>query len=107
MLEVNGLQVAAVSYLLMGTMIALLDLGAEGGGTACADVSECFTLLGRQHVSPAIQKFLTVLAEDIGDFKPVFRHRRRPSPSVVKISLIGRSSSGLTVFRNRASETCR
>ena len=57
-----------VCNLLMGAMITLLHLGAEGGGTARADVSECLALLRRQHVSPAMQKLLTVLAEDIGDF---------------------------------------
>src|SRR5690242_2796873 len=49
----------SVCNLLMAAKIALLDLGTERGGTACADVSECLTLLWRQHVSPAIQKFLT------------------------------------------------
>ena len=107
MLEVNGLQVAAVSYLLMGTMIALLDLGAEGGGTACADVSECFTLLGRQHVSPAIQKFLTVLAEDIGDFKPTGCHRCRPSSQRYSIGFSCSASNGLGTFFIRARDTRR
>ena len=97
----------SVCDLLMAAMIALLDLGTERGGTACADVSEYFTLLWGQHVSPAIQKFLTMLVEDIGDFESLFPHRRRPSPSGSRISRIGKPSSGLTVVRKRASETCR
>jgi hypothetical protein len=62
----------SVCNLLMRAMITLLHLDAERGGTARADVSECLALLWRQYVSPAIQELLTVLAEDIGDFQPVF-----------------------------------
>ena len=65
--------------LLMPAVIALLHLRAECGGAAArADVSECLPLLGRQYISPAMEELLTVLAEDIGDFQPMFRHRRRP-----------------------------
>lgn len=92
---------------LMPAMITLLHLRPECGGAARADVSECLPLLGRQYISPAKEELLTVLAEDIGDFQPMFCHRRRPSPSVVRISRIGRLSSGLTVARNLASDTCR
>jgi hypothetical protein len=52
----------------MTAMITLLYLGAECGGAARADVSEGLALLWRQYMIPALQEFLTVLAEDIGDF---------------------------------------
>lgn len=58
----------AVGNLLTPATISLLDLGAECGGTTRADVSECLELLRRQYISPSLQKLLTVLAEDIGDF---------------------------------------
>ena len=64
---------------LMGAMVALLYIGAEGGGAARADIPESLPLLGRQHVSPAIEEFLAVLAEDIGDFQSGFRYLLRPS----------------------------
>ena len=57
-----------VRNLLTPATISLLDLGAECGGTTRADVSECLELLRRQYISPSLQKLLTVLAEDIGDF---------------------------------------
>lgn len=46
----------SVCNLLMRAMITLLHLGAEGGGTARGDVSECLALLRRQYVSPPIQR---------------------------------------------------
>jgi hypothetical protein len=39
---------------LMGAVIALLYILAEGGGAARDDVAEGFPLLGRQDVSPAV-----------------------------------------------------
>jgi len=39
---------------LMGAVIALPQVGAEGGGPACANVAECLELLSREHVAPAI-----------------------------------------------------
>jgi hypothetical protein len=53
---------------LVCAVVTLLQVCAERGGTACADVSECLPLLARQYFFPAIQELLTVLAEDIGDF---------------------------------------
>jgi hypothetical protein len=57
----------SICNLLMPAMITLLHLRAQLGSTARADVSECFALLRRQCVTPALQELLTVLAEDIGD----------------------------------------
>jgi hypothetical protein len=96
-----------VSNLLVRAMIALLHLGAERGGAARDDVSECLALLGRQNVSPSIEELLTVLAEDIGDFKPTFHHRRRPSPSDCVISITCKLSKGLTVASSVRLETCK
>jgi hypothetical protein len=42
---------------------------------AGADVSECAELLGRKHRPPSLQKFLLVLAKDIGDFESRRNHR--------------------------------
>lgn len=64
---------------LVRAVVALLYVCAERSRAARADIPENLLLLGRQHISPALEEFLTVLAEDIGDFQPMFRHRRRPS----------------------------
>jgi hypothetical protein len=62
---------------LMGAVIALLQMSAEGGGSACADVAESLELLAREHVAPAVEEFLSVAAEDIGDFQSLLVHRWR------------------------------
>jgi hypothetical protein len=54
-----------------GAVIALLDMAAEGTGAACADVTECSKLLGGENLTPLLEKFLFVLAKDIGDFQPM------------------------------------
>jgi hypothetical protein len=56
-------------------VVALLEVGAEGGGTAGADVSEGSALRGVEPVPPAPKELLFVLAKDIGDFEPMFSHR--------------------------------
>src|ERR1051325_11168436 len=53
---------------LVPAMVTLLDVCAKRSSTARTDVSECLPLLGRQHIPPAIEEFLTVLTENIGDF---------------------------------------
>ena len=63
----------------MGAVVALLNVTAEGSRAARADIPESLPLLGRQHVSPAIEEFLTVLTEDVGDFQSGFR---LPPPAV-------------------------
>jgi hypothetical protein len=89
----------------VGTPITLFDVSAQSGRTAGADVAESFPLLWGQSVPPSSSKRLSVLKEDIGYFEPMFSHLLLPSPSVVRTSRIGRSSSGLTVVRNLRSET--
>jgi len=92
---------------LVRALITLFDMPAQGGGTAGGDVSESFSLLWGDGVSPSLEKGFPILAEDIGHFEPMFSHLLLPSPSVVRISRIGRSSRGLTALRNLRSETCR
>jgi hypothetical protein len=60
-------------------VIAPLNVRAEGGGLACADVPEDPKLMVREYVPPSFEKFLFVLAKDIGDFEPMRVHRWRPS----------------------------
>jgi hypothetical protein len=91
----------------MGATITLFEMSAQSGSTAGADVAESFPLLWGDGVSPSFKKSLSKLMDDIGYFEPMFSHRLLPSPSVVRISRIGRSSSGLTVVRNLRSETWR
>lgn len=55
-------------YGLIGAVVALFDVRAEGGGLACADVSENSKLMVGNNVAPSFEKFLFVLAKDIGDF---------------------------------------
>jgi hypothetical protein len=54
--------------------IALLDMGAESGCAACADVTECTALLRGQPMSPLGHELLFVLTKDIGDFEPMLGH---------------------------------
>ena len=54
--------------------IALLDMGAESGCAACADVTEYTALLAGQRMSPVGHELLFVLAKDIGDFEPMRGH---------------------------------
>ena len=96
-----------VGHHLVWAAITLFDVSAQSGSTAGADVTESFPLLWGDDVSPLFKKSLSILTEDIGHFEPMFSHLLLPSPSVVRTSRIGRSSSGLTVVRNLASETCR
>jgi len=70
---------------LMGAVIALLYILAEGGGAAGDDVPEGFPLLGRQDVSPAVEELLPVESEDIGDFQLMPGHRWRRSSLEWKI----------------------
>ena len=64
---------------LVGAVVALLEVGAESGGAAGADVSEGSALRGIERLPPLPEEFLFVLAKDIGDFEPMFAHRCRPS----------------------------
>src|SRR3954454_3220314 len=90
----------------MGAVVALPYVCAKGGGAARADIPERLPLLGRQYISPALEEFLTVLAEDIGDFQPGFRHRFRPSAEY-STPFSWSASKGLGAARNRCMDTRR
>jgi hypothetical protein len=57
---------AGAVFELVRAVVALPDVRAERGGAACGDVA-----------APVLQEFLSVLAEDIGDFQPIRVHRCR------------------------------
>jgi hypothetical protein len=59
---------------LLRTRIALSNMGAEFPRLTCTDISECLDLLPVQRMAPACKEFLSVLSEDIGDFRPMFTH---------------------------------
>ena len=54
----------------MRAMITLLQMSAQRGGAACADVPEGSPLMGRERIAPSLEELLFVLAKDIGDFEP-------------------------------------
>ena len=80
---------------LMGAVIALLYILAEGGGAARDDVPEGLPLLGRQDVSPAVEELLPVESEDIGDFQSMLGHLWRRSSLEWKIGWNESESRGL------------
>jgi hypothetical protein len=82
----------------MSAPIALLDAATQGGGPAVANVLKRFPLLARQDRVPASQEIALMSAEDIGQFGPMWFHRRKSS---------SRESSGLAVARTATSATCR
>jgi hypothetical protein len=82
---------------LLRAAIALLDVSAEGGGAACADVPECPELLGREDMAPTPKEFLFVLTKDIGDFESPCTHLCRPSFVEQSSGLSWRASNGLGV----------
>jgi len=94
-----------IGHHLVPTTITVFNMSAQSGRAAGTDVAESLPLLWRQGVSPSFSERLSMLTEDIGYFEPMFSHLLLPSPSVVRTSRIGRSSSGLTVVRNLRSET--
>jgi hypothetical protein len=59
---------------LMRTVIALLQMSAKRGGAACADVTECSQLVGRECMARSLEELLFMLAKDIGDFQPMSGH---------------------------------
>ena len=90
----------------MGAVVTALDVSAESGGAACADVAERSPLLSGQSMSPGGEEFLFVLAKDIGDFQPMFDHSGLRSLS----SAMAESSSaskGLRMAWIMRADTCR
>ena len=89
----------------MRAMVALLDVAAQSGSAAGADVTESLPLLWGDGVPPLLQEFLPMFVKDIGHFEPMFSHRLLPSPSGIKISRIARSSRGLCVACTLRTDT--
>jgi len=75
-------------------VITALEMSAESGGAAGADVAEPSPLLPGQGMPPGGEEFLFVLSKDIGDFKPMFGHFWRGSLSSVTEES-SRASKGL------------
>jgi hypothetical protein len=92
---------------LMGAVIALPQVSAEGGGPACADVAECLELVAREHVAPTVEELLSVLAEDIGDFQSLFAHRWRTLSTDRSMGCNCRESKGLGAACRCRVETWR
>ena len=92
---------------MLGASVALLQMRTKSGGSACADVSECPALMGIEHMPPVPEKLLFVLAKDIGDFQPMFGHRRRPSSLEMSMGLRWRLSNGFGAACIRTVETRR
>ena len=86
----------------MSAPVALLEMTAQDGCPAVADIPERFPLLAREHGVPASQEIVLMSAEDIGQFQPMRFHSfggiRRSESS---------DSSGLVVPRTFTSATCR
>lgn len=92
---------------LVCAVVTLLQVCAERDGTTCANVSECLPLRARQYMSPALQQFLAIQAEDIGDFQPMLHYYRRPSSLEYSIGCKTSASKELWVACNRRKETWR
>lgn len=82
-------------------------MSAERSRSASADVAQYLALLVRDHMTPALKELVLVSVEDIGHFKPMSRHAVLFPPCAVRMTRMGRSSSGLAVACSLASETCR
>jgi hypothetical protein len=92
---------------LVRAVIAVFDVSAECCGAARDDVPERLALLGRHSMPIVLKELLLVLTKDIGDFEPIFDHRRRPSPSDSVISITWSFSNGLTAALSVRFDTCR
>ena len=58
----------------MRATVAFLNMAAQGGSAADADVTESFPLLWGDGVSPLLQELLSMFAKDIGHFEPMCCH---------------------------------
>ena len=92
---------------LQRTRIALPDVGAELPRLTGADIPECLHLLPVQRMAPALEELLSVLSEDIGDFRPMLAHFWRPLSSEVQIGFTFSASKGHGASGIRCAETRR
>jgi hypothetical protein len=86
----------------MATLVALLDVAAEGGGPAERNVSERSFLFNGERISKPREICWTVEAENIGQFQ----RRRRHEAGIGSTGEHSRSR-GLTVERTARLETWR
>ena len=82
-------------------------MGAESPCLACADLSESLDLLPGQCMTPAFKELLSVLSEDIGDFRPMFAHFWRALSSEVQMGFTLRASKGHGAAWMRWADTRR
>ena len=80
---------------------------AQCGCAAQADIAQHLPLLVRERMAPALKELILISTEDIGHFEPMPCHAVLLPPRAVRMSRMGRSSSGLAVACSRASGTCR
>jgi hypothetical protein len=58
----------------MSALIALVQMAAESGRSASANIVEGLSLWAGEHVPPPSQKLVSVCAENIGHFQPMLTH---------------------------------
>ena len=58
----------------MSALIALVQMAAQGCGPAVTNISQRFSLLGRQYGAPASEEVALMSANDIGQFRPMRFH---------------------------------
>jgi hypothetical protein len=72
-----------------------------------ADIPECLHLLPIERVAPVLEELLSVLSEDIGDFRPMLTHFWRTLSSEVQIGFTFKASNGQGAAWIRWAETRR
>jgi hypothetical protein len=85
----------------MSAPITLVEMTAQGCGSAVPNIVKRFPLLTRQYAIPAGQEIALMGAEDIGQFWPMWFH------GSIGGKLRSSESSGLEVERTATSATCR
>jgi hypothetical protein len=82
-------------------------MSAERRRSASADIAQRLPLLVGDQMAPTLKELVLMSAEDIGHFEPMSCHAVLLPPWAVRMTRMGRSSSGLAVACSLASETCR
>jgi len=82
-------------------------MSAERRRSASADITHYLALVVGDHMAPALKELVLVNVEDIGHFQPMSCHAVLFPPCAVRETRMGKSSSGLAVACNLASDTCR
>lgn len=82
----------------------ILHMAAQRGRAAVADGVKGSSLMSAGYVAPLREEVCFVPAEDIGHFRPVFRHRSGLAAAGRMRSIAPSISSGLFVERKALSE---